>query len=70
MYQNKESYLANQISEVSRASGRDGESRFYYGGMLQAMVLDQINPGWQNRAMGEGVYLEDLIRLTLRKNIE
>ena len=69
MYQNKDSYMANQISEVSRASGRDGESRFYYGGMLQAMLLDQINPAWHNRAMAEEVYLEDLIRQTILENI-
>jgi hypothetical protein len=65
MYENKESYLANQISEVSRASARDGESRFYYGGMMQAMLLDQMSPDWRNRAMDGGVYLEDLIRQRL-----
>ena len=54
MYQNKESYLANQISEVPRASSRDGESRFYYGGMLQAMVLDQLDPAWRNDVLKKG----------------
>jgi len=68
MYQNKESYLANQISEVPRASARDGESRFYYGGMLQAMVLDQLDPAWRNDAMKEGVFLEGLIRQITQEN--
>lgn len=62
MYENKESYLSNQISEVSRAAGRDGESRFYYGGMLQAMVLDQLEPGWRELVMEEDIYLEDLLK--------
>lgn len=62
MYQNQKSYLANQVSEVSRASARDGESRFYYGGMMQALVLDTISPEWRNDIMTDGVYLESLIR--------
>jgi hypothetical protein len=67
MYENKESYLANQLSEVSRAAARDGESRFYYGGMMQAMVLDQLSPEWRNRVMDEEVFLEDEIRMALNQ---
>lgn len=67
MYENKESYLANQLSEVSRAAARDGESRFYYGGMLQAMVLDQLSMDWRNRVMEEGIFLEDEIRMALNQ---
>jgi hypothetical protein len=67
MYQNKESYLKNQIAEAGRASGRDGESRFYYGGMLQAMVLDKLDSSWREEAMDDSLFLEDFLIMAVSK---
>lgn len=61
-YTNSRDYLKNQIAEVSRAASRSGESRFYYGGMLQAMLLDRTIPGWKSEIFKENLYLEDLLR--------
>jgi len=47
---------------VPRAAARSGESRFYYGGMLQAMLLDRMAPGWKNEIFDEDKFLEDLLR--------
>ncbi|WP_340103701.1 hypothetical protein [Rhodohalobacter sp. 8-1] len=55
-------YFKNQLSEVPRAAGRSGESRFYYGGMLQSMILDRVYPDWKHKIFDEDVFLEDLLR--------
>jgi hypothetical protein len=54
-----------QVDEVTRAAGRSGESRFYSGGMLQAIVLDKIAPGWKSSAFDHDVFLEDLLSLAV-----
>jgi hypothetical protein len=37
------------------------EARFYAAGMAQAVVLDQLSPGWKVRAFSEGTWLEGLV---------
>jgi hypothetical protein len=54
-----------QLAEVSRLSGRSEETRFYYGGMAQGVILDRLNPGWKALVMQEGVYIEDVLADTL-----
>ncbi|MFO7624532.1 MAG: hypothetical protein R6V73_09280 [Anaerolineales bacterium] len=46
-------------------AGSCGDGRFYYSGMAQAMLLDELLPGWKEQALREGVFLEDLLRSTL-----
>lgn len=38
-----------------------GETRFYYTGWAQAVLLDRLAPGWKTRAMGPEVWLEALV---------
>lgn len=54
-------YWAQQLDEVGRTGGRDGEVRFYYAGLAQAALLDRLLPGWKTRALDENVALEDLL---------
>ena len=61
-YSKRDKYFRNQLGEVQRAAGRSGESRFYYGGMLQAMLLDRVDPDWKNEIFDEDIFLEDLLR--------
>jgi hypothetical protein len=42
-------------------AGDEGDGRFYYSGMAQAFLLDQLMPGWKARAFDEGVWLDDLL---------
>jgi len=51
-----------QVNEVKRMSRHSGESRFYYTGMLQALMLDRLMPDWKKEAFGEGIWLDDLLR--------
>jgi hypothetical protein len=61
-YTTRERYWQGQIAEVRRTGGRSGETRFYYGGMAQAVLLDRLLPGWKEEAFKPGVMLEDLLR--------
>ncbi len=52
---------SQEVGQMRRQAGREGETRFYYTGMAQAVLLDRLLPGWQARALHEGVWLEDLL---------
>jgi hypothetical protein len=60
-YKKFPTYFKQQIEEVRRAANRSGENRFYYTGMLQALILDSLAPGWKTEAFNEDVYLENLL---------
>lgn len=60
-YKNRTSYFNKQIDEVKRTADRSGESRFYYIGMLQAVLLDRLMPEWKSVAFDKNIYLEDLL---------
>jgi hypothetical protein len=50
-----------EVSQMKRQAAREGETRFYYTGMAQAMLLDRLLPGWKERIWAEGVWLETLL---------
>ncbi len=53
----------NQLVSAMHHSVDQGRvMRFHYTGMAQAELLDRLSPGWKERAFGEGVYLEDMLR--------
>ncbi|MDI7276553.1 MAG: hypothetical protein QME94_11285 [Anaerolineae bacterium] len=54
-------FYQGQLREISRLSGRSGGVRFSYGGMAQALLLDDLHPGWKALAMQPGACLEDLL---------
>lgn len=64
-YAEYRSFYQEQLSEVNRLSGRSEETRFYYSGMAQAVILDRLNPAWKPLVMQEGVYIEDVLADTL-----
>jgi hypothetical protein len=61
-YTTREQYWSGQIDEVRRTTMREGETRFYYSGMAQAVLLDRLMPDWKERAFNPDVMLEDLLR--------
>ena len=44
-----------------RRQANQGDTRFYYSGMAQAFLLDALLPGWKDRIMEGGVWLEGLL---------
>ncbi len=65
-YSTRERFWQQQMGEVTRSASREGETRFYYGGMAQAVVLDRLLPGWKERAFRGETTLEDLLREATR----
>jgi hypothetical protein len=61
-YAGRAKFREAQLSELKRMTNNDGEVRFYYTWMAQAVVLDRFMPGWKSLAFEQDVYLEDLLR--------
>jgi hypothetical protein len=61
-YRNFEQHSRQELNQMRLQAARAGDVRFYYTGMAQGFLLDQLLPGWKARALGEGVYLEDLVQ--------
>jgi len=52
--------------EVGQIAWAKDDTRFYYSGMAQAMILDRLMPGWKSRAFVQDVWLEDLVAEAVR----
>jgi len=50
-----------EIQQIRRMAGTDGDVRFYYSGFAQAALLDRLYPEWKSVIFDEDVYLEDLL---------
>jgi len=61
-YAGFESRWKDEINQFKYMVDDEGDGRFYYTGMAQAVMLDRLLPGWKERALQEGVWLEDLLR--------
>lgn len=48
--------------ELTNAKTASEQTRFYYTGMLQAMLLDRLMPEWKEQFFEEQMNLEDLLR--------
>jgi len=60
-YNNFRQRFSTELTTMGNQAGSGGDSRMYYTGMAQARILDQLMPGWKDRIMQEGVWLEDLL---------
>ncbi|HEU0295748.1 MAG TPA: hypothetical protein VFR47_23615 [Anaerolineales bacterium] len=45
-----------------------GETQFYMTGMAQAFLLDELMPDWKDKYWGDGVFLEDLLRMAIAED--
>jgi hypothetical protein len=54
-------HWSQEISQMKRQSTKEGETRFYYTGMAQGMLLDRLLPGWKTRVLEDGIWLETLL---------
>ena len=62
-YQSFDNRWAREIDQISRMANDDGDGRFYYSGMAQAYLLDQLHPSWKlTLAADPMLNLEDLLR--------
>jgi len=61
-YQGFPQRLAQEIDQIPRMASDEGDGRFYYSGFAQAAMLDRLLPGWKERIMQTGVWLDDLLK--------
>ena len=52
---------SQELSQTKRQATREGDTRFYYTGLAQAVLLDRLAPGWKGRVLAEDVWLEELL---------
>ena len=60
-YATFEGRWSQEIGQMKRQATLEGDTRFYYTGMVQATLLDRLLPGWKDRALDDGIWLEDLL---------
>jgi hypothetical protein len=65
-YKNQERFWSQQMGEIRRTSGRKGDTRFYYSGMAQAVLLDRFAPGWKDNFFSSQDSLESLLRVAVQ----
>lgn len=65
-YQTFSSRWSRELGQMSRMAEDEGDGRFYYSGMAQAYLLDQLNPSWKQTLFADpSLNLEDLLRRAL-----
>ncbi len=60
-YAGFEKRWSQEIAQMGRMADDEGDGRFYYSGVAQAALLDKLTPGWKERGLAEGIFLEDLL---------
>jgi hypothetical protein len=59
-YQGFEQRWNSELVTLGNQAGA-GETRFYYTGWAQAVLLDRLAPGWKAQALGAEVWLDALV---------
>jgi len=58
-----------ELDQIPRMASDEGDGRFYYTGMAQAYLLDQLDPDWKTKlAADPSLNLEDLLKEALISN--
>lgn len=61
-YRTYERQWSREVAQTRRMAKDEGDGRFYYTGMAQAVLLDRLAPGWKKQILQDAVFLEDLLR--------
>jgi hypothetical protein len=69
-YQNAQKKWNQEIDQIQREAGVEGDGRFYYSGFAQAVLLDRLSPGWKDKLFDEDVWLEALLAAALAESAE
>ena len=52
---------SQEVDQLARMAADEGDGRFYYTGMAQAVLLDQLLPDWKAHAFDEKKWMEALL---------
>ncbi len=58
-----------ELDQMPGLASKEGDTRFYYSGMAQARMLDQIMPDWKTRILSENVSLEELLQQAISSTV-
>ncbi len=62
-YQTFDTRWIRELDQITRMASDEGDGRFYYTGMAQAYLLDQLHPSWKLTLGADPMLnLEDLLR--------
>lgn len=61
-YKTYDRHWKTELSSMKNAAKSGGDTLFYYSGMMQARLLDDLLPDWQSRISEPDVWYEDLLR--------
>ena len=67
LYQKFDQRWSQELIQL-RYQTTSGETQFYMTGMAQAFLLDELMPDWKDKYWGEGVFLEDLLRMAIAED--
>lgn len=66
-YSNFEQRWSRELDQFSQMADDIGDGRFYYTGMAQAVLLDRISPEWKTNAFDQGVWLDELLAISVQE---
>ncbi|HSO27821.1 MAG TPA: hypothetical protein VLS48_07100 [Anaerolineales bacterium] len=61
-YQKFEQRWRQEVNQIRRMAGDEGDGRFYYSGMAQAYLLDRLGVDWKTAAFAPDMFLETLLQ--------
>lgn len=61
-YQGYQKRWNNELNNAKTAVKNGGDTLFYYSGMLQARLLDELMPEWKIKIGQPGIWYEDLLK--------
>jgi hypothetical protein len=67
-YRNYPTRWNREIDQIRRMADDEGDGRFYYSGMVQAVLLDRFDPGWKVQILDDGVWLDDLLSVAVSQS--
>lgn len=65
-YEAFEDRWSRELDQISRMVSDQGDGRFYYTGMAQAFLLDQLWPEWKLRAFDDNIWMDDLLIVVIQ----
>ena len=64
-YRGFERQWSREVAQIRRVADDSGDGRFYYSGMAQAYLLDQLMPDWKQDFKDSNTTLEGLLKSAL-----
>lgn len=59
---------SGELMTMKMQASQSGDIRFYYTGMAQAFLLDQLMPAWKGRILDASATLEDLLAEAVKRH--